>query len=57
MARVSTLNENCHAGAGTPSVDRNAGLPDNIADLLGQAADAAGDRLAWNFFESGETIS
>jgi len=32
-------------------------LPRNIADLIGQAADAAGDRLAWNFFESGEQIT
>jgi len=32
-------------------------LPRNIADLISQAADAAGDRLAWNFFESGERIT
>ncbi|ACA18228.1 AMP-dependent synthetase and ligase [Methylobacterium sp. 4-46] len=29
-------------------------LPANIAVLLEEAADAARDRLAWNFFESGE---
>lgn len=32
-------------------------LPDNIGALIDAAADEAGDRLLWNFFESGETIS
>ena len=32
-------------------------LPANIAALIDEAADAAGDRMAWNFFESGETIT
>lgn len=32
-------------------------LPDNIGALIDAAADAAGDRLLWNFFESGETIT
>jgi len=32
-------------------------LPANIAALIDEAAAAAGDRLAWNFFESGETIT
>ena len=32
-------------------------LPANIAALIDEAADAAGDRLAWNFFESGEAIT
>jgi crotonobetaine/carnitine-CoA ligase len=32
-------------------------LPSNIAALIDEAADAAGDRMAWNFFESGETIT
>ena len=32
-------------------------LPDNIGALIDAAADEAGDRLLWNFFESGETIT
>jgi crotonobetaine/carnitine-CoA ligase len=32
-------------------------LPANIGALLDAAADEAPDRLAWNFFESGETVS
>jgi crotonobetaine/carnitine-CoA ligase len=32
-------------------------LPANIGQLLDQAAAEAGDTLAWNFFESGETIT
>ena len=32
-------------------------LPPNIAALIDEAANAAGDRTAWNFFESGETIT
>ena len=32
-------------------------LPPNIAALIDEAANAAGDRMAWNFFESGETIT
>ena len=32
-------------------------LPSNIAALIDEAADATGDRMAWNFFESGETIT
>ena len=32
-------------------------LPSNIAALLDEAAAEAGDRMAWNFFESGETIT
>lgn len=32
-------------------------LPDNIGALIDAAADEAGDRLLWNFFDSGETIT
>jgi crotonobetaine/carnitine-CoA ligase len=32
-------------------------LPANIAALIDEAAETAGDRLAWNFFESEETIT
>ena len=32
-------------------------LPRNIADLIAEASRAGGDRLVWNFFESGETLS
>ena len=32
-------------------------LPDNIGVLIDAAADEAGDRLLWNFFDSGETIT
>lgn len=32
-------------------------LPDNMGALIDAAADEAGDRLLWNFFESGETIT
>ncbi|MBR1217220.1 AMP-binding protein [Bradyrhizobium sp. U87765 SZCCT0131] len=34
-----------------------APLPANIGHLLDQAAADAGDTLAWNFFETGETIT
>ena len=30
-------------------------LPENIGALLDQAAAEAGDKMLWNFFESGET--
>ena len=32
-------------------------LPDNIGALIDAAADEASDRLLWNFFDSGETIT
>lgn len=32
-------------------------LPVNIAALVAEASRAGGDRLVWNFFESGETLS
>lgn len=32
-------------------------LPENIGALIDEAADAAGDQILWNFFESGETIT
>jgi crotonobetaine/carnitine-CoA ligase len=32
-------------------------LPRNIAALIGEASRAGGDKLVWNFFESGETLS
>jgi crotonobetaine/carnitine-CoA ligase len=32
-------------------------LPENIGALLDQAAAEAGDKMLWNFFESGETIT
>ena len=32
-------------------------LPANIAAILDQAAAEAPERVAWNFFESGETIT
>ncbi|MAC80246.1 MAG: AMP-binding protein [Rhodobacteraceae bacterium] len=32
-------------------------LPKNIGDLIDQAAAEAGDKLLWNFFEAGETIT
>lgn len=32
-------------------------LPQNIGALIDEAADAAGDTLLWDFFESGETIT
>ena len=32
-------------------------LPANIGALIDDAADRARDRLAWDFFESGETIT
>lgn len=32
-------------------------LPQNIGALIDAAADEAGDRLLWNFFDSGETIT
>lgn len=45
----------------TPDQRRQAieadSLPLNIGALLDQAAAEAGDRLAWNFFETGETIT
>ena len=51
MARLSTLDETV-----VPVDERRAlieaqALPCNIADLIAHAADTAGDRLAWNFFE------
>ncbi|NGM46030.1 acyl--CoA ligase [Rhodobacter sp. SGA-6-6] len=32
-------------------------LPENIGALIDAAADEAGDRILWNFFDSGETIT
>ncbi|HRA53740.1 MAG TPA: class I adenylate-forming enzyme family protein, partial [Thermoflexales bacterium] len=32
-------------------------LPENIGALIDKAAEAAGDQLLWNFFDSGETIT
>lgn len=32
-------------------------LPENIGALIDRAADAAGDQILWNFFETGETIT
>ncbi|HVZ00775.1 MAG TPA: AMP-binding protein [Dongiaceae bacterium] len=52
-----------HAGTDTAEdiVDRRVraietgALPGNVGALLEEAASDSGDRLAWNFFESGET--
>lgn len=57
MARLSTLDETVMPVRERRVWIETQALPENIADLIGQAADAAGDQLAWNFFESGETIS
>ena len=57
MARLKTLNENVMAVQQRRAWIETQALPCNIADLIAQAADEAGDRLAWNFFESGERIS
>lgn len=32
-------------------------MPENIGALIDAAADEAGDRILWNFFESGETLT
>src|SRR5438874_275148 len=57
MARLKTLAEQV-----MPVEERRAWiegepLPANLADLLARAAADAGDKLAWNFFESRETIT
>lgn len=57
MSRANTLSQPA------PPVDErrrrieSEPLPVNIAALIDEAADAAGERLAWNFFESGETVT
>src|SRR6185369_11148456 len=57
MARLTTLAQTVMPVAERRAWIESQPLPRNIADLIGQAADAAGDRLAWNFFESGEQIT
>jgi acyl-CoA synthetase (AMP-forming)/AMP-acid ligase II len=57
MARLKTLAE-----AVMPVEERRAWiesqpLPCNVAALIAEAAAEAGDQLAWNFFEGGETIT
>ena len=57
MARLTTLSRTVMPVAERRGWIESQPLPRNIADLIGQAAAAAPDRLAWNFFESGEAIT
>ncbi len=53
-ARTDILNRPVPSVAERRTAIEAEPLPANIAALLDEAADAAGDRLAWTFFESGE---
>jgi acyl-CoA synthetase (AMP-forming)/AMP-acid ligase II len=57
MARLKTLAETVMPVAKRRAWIESQPLPCNIAALIAEAATEAGDRLAWNFFESGETIT
>jgi len=57
MARLKTLEEQVMPVAERRAWIESQPLPRNIAELIAQAAGEAGDRLAWNFFESGEAIT
>jgi long-chain acyl-CoA synthetase len=57
MARLKTLAETVMPVAERRTWIESQPLPCNIAALIAEAAAEAGDRLAWNFFESGATIT
>ena len=50
------MNERVPSLAARIEEIESAPLPDNIDSLLDASAEAVPNRLAWNFFESGETI-
>jgi crotonobetaine/carnitine-CoA ligase len=57
MSRSNTLSQTAPPVEERRRRIESEPLPRNIAALIDEAADAAGDRIAWNFFESGETIT
>jgi crotonobetaine/carnitine-CoA ligase len=54
MSRTKTLSRPAAPVPERRRLIESAPLPANIAALIDEAADAAGDRMAWDFFESGE---
>ena len=57
MSRSSTLSQPAPSVAERRRRIEAEPLPANIAALIDEVANAAGDHTAWNFFESGETIT
>lgn len=56
MGREQVLNDRVSPLAARIKEIESTPLPDNIGSLLDAAAETVPNRLAWNFFESGETI-
>jgi crotonobetaine/carnitine-CoA ligase len=57
MARQQTLAESAMPVAERRAWIEGEPLPRNVADLVRASAAASGERLAWSFFESGDTLA